>query len=295
MHKIKLPDTKVIVFNAAAALIMVGALGSLVRTTLFPPTLAGCSTRYAKMTMMRLEQGGQALSAADFQANLAGQDGGVLENISVEKNNSKTAPHVLGVKLGAGKSILRGTGEAGSGVSFPWRPIAGKDLEAACLSYSVFVPEGFDFSSGGTLPGLLAGMREGAAAEHEDSFKAPLFWYDAGKIGAQLRLVMKGNISTSAAMATGRTNAGTGRWVAIEQEIILNKPGTENGIVRVWVDGDLRVSISEVALRETADLRINGVAVDVHYGTFGGQTPGTMDAQLRFTPFYLRWDAVPSR
>ena len=31
------------------------------------------------------------------------------------------------------------------------------------------------------------------------------------------------------------------RWVDLEQEVVLNEPGKANGIVRLWVNDELRV------------------------------------------------------
>ena len=46
----KVPDAKVIVFNAAAVLIAVAAAAAVIRSWVFTPTAAPCSERYTSST-----------------------------------------------------------------------------------------------------------------------------------------------------------------------------------------------------------------------------------------------------
>ena len=41
-----------------------------------------------------------------------------------------------------------------------------------------------------------------------------------------------------------------GRWVRIEQELVLNTPGQADGIARLWLDGDLKAEGTGLKLRE---------------------------------------------
>ena len=81
----KMPDAKVIVFNAAAVLITGAAVVGLLRSVLIKPTSVPCSERYHHSTAFALERGGVLLTAADLQSRLAGKDVGVIDNVSIAR------------------------------------------------------------------------------------------------------------------------------------------------------------------------------------------------------------------
>ena len=81
----KVPDAKVIVFNAAAVLIAVAAAAAVIRSWVFTPTAAPCSERYTSSTTFSLDRAGVVLTAADLQSSLGGKDAGVIENLAIAK------------------------------------------------------------------------------------------------------------------------------------------------------------------------------------------------------------------
>ena len=38
---------------------------------------------------------------------------------------------------------------------------------------------------------------------------------------------------------SAKTTWPSGRWINVEQEVILNEAGKKNGIIRLWLDGEL--------------------------------------------------------
>jgi hypothetical protein len=56
-----------------------------------------------------------------------------------------------------------------------------------------------------------------------------------------------------------------GKWVTIEQEILLNTPDASNGQLRVWVDGDLGLDRRNLQVRSDGVVRFEGMVADTHY------------------------------
>ena len=94
-----LPQSKFIIFNAAAALIGVVAVVAAVKSVLIPAVIPPCSERYHSMTSFSLERGGVVLTAADLQASLGGKDVGVINNIAIAPVKDGPAPLAMGVTL----------------------------------------------------------------------------------------------------------------------------------------------------------------------------------------------------
>lgn len=56
------------------------------------------------------------------------------------------------------------------------------------------------------------------------------------------------------------------RWYAIEQYVKLNTPGRNDGVFRAWVDGRPVLERTNVRYRDTLDLKIESIWLDVYYG-----------------------------
>ncbi len=67
------------------------------------------------------------------------------------------------------------------------------------------------------------------------------------------------------------------RWYAIEQHARMNTPGRNDGILRAWVDGEPAFEKTDVRFRDTADLKIEMVWLNVYEG---GTRPAHADQHL---------------
>jgi hypothetical protein len=63
---------------------------------------------------------------------------------------------------------------------------------------------------------------------------------------------------------TGRLQKN--RWYAIEQFAKMNTPGKADGVLRIWVEGELAFSKEDVRFRDTAALKIESVWLNVYHG-----------------------------
>jgi hypothetical protein len=80
-----------------------------------------------------------------------------------------------------------------------------------------------------------------------------------------------------------------GRWVKLEEEVVLNDPKQSDGILRVWLDGTLAIDRSDLAYRDRPETTITGVNANVHYGHEDPAGGAPKDATIWLTPFEIRW------
>jgi len=282
----RLPATKVIVFNAAAGLVGVAALVSAVRTVLMPAGIAPCTERYHSMTAFHLERGGVTLTAADLQASLGGKDVGVIDNVSVGPMKDAPAPLAMAVVLRQANATPQGSAESKGGATFPWEPRVLQGKAGACLSYHVRFPAGFDFQRGGALPGIGGAD----AGEQGDRFLARLAWRPKGVGGVTVRVTENGATRAVPAEREG-FEFPRGKWVKLEQEVVLNTPKKNDGILRVWVDGTLAIDRTDMSYRARPDVTVSRVSVDAFYGSGPDdpQTAATKDAKVWLSPLEVRW------
>ena len=78
-----------------------------------------------------------------------------------------------------------------------------------------------------------------------------------------------------------------GRWVSVDQEVILNTPGKSDGVLRVWLDGRLSFENRTVAFRTDAAAAVRGILAEVAHA----RQPGARDdaSPVLVTPFEFRW------
>ena len=279
---------RAIAINTGAGIIIATALVTFVHTTFARPYFEVCSTRYNRQLAMQLDRGGAPLAAAELQAVANGQDEGLLDNLTIGQFKEGPAKFAMGVKLAAGTAEQRSQTGAQGGISLPWIPSLMEQPTAACLSYNVYLPADFDFDQGGTLPGLFATTINGQYTD-TPHVAANLSWRGAGvpKMFVQSRA---GETQTMGAFDTYARVLPRGRWLQVDQEVILNTPGQADGTVRLWFDGKLETEVKAAPLRPDAAISIAGVAGDVFFGGSGTGGHAKADTTIWLSPFELRWN-----
>ncbi len=271
----RLPSTKVMLFNAAAIVVTVAAVLAAGRSMFTAPVTPLCTERYLKMTAFGLERAGVMLTATDLQAMSGGRDFGVIDNVSVIRKDGAT-PAAMEVRLSKGASGRQG------GMGFPWQPRALAGKTAACLTYQVFFPADFDFRRGGRLPGFGSGPAD--APQSQQVLVAVPAWSASGRSGAVLH-VPPGE--TTLIQAQADLNFARGRWVKVDQEVVLNTPKSADGVLRVWLDGELAIERKEMNYRATDKVTLSSVVADVHFTSSSAATD--KPANVWLSPFEVRW------
>jgi hypothetical protein len=277
--------------NAAASLVAVAIVALAVRGVLYKEDALPCSTRYDNGTLFGLQdKSGGAISPTDLQGRLAGSDWGLLENTTVVRLKDGPAPVALQISLPKLADKAETSAQPKSGMGFTWLPTKLPNAKAACLTYNVWLPQDFNFGTGGALPGLFGGEAgDTPSLKSKAAFSTRNAWSPDGQ--AQVRTVTaadpKGTIY--AADANG-LELQRGRWSRLEQEVVLNQPGEKDGILRVWVDGKLRLADTAMVFRKDERSLLRGVIADVHYSN-GALTamPSPKTTALQMTPFELYW------
>lgn len=151
--------------------------------------------------------------------------------------------------------------------------------QAVCLRYQVRFPDGFAFVRGGKLPGLYGGTAPTGCLDPADrtGFSARLMWRadGAGEV------YLYGTASDSrcgASLGRGAFAFPTGRWVEVTEEVL---PDPVRGRVRLWIDGQLRVDQSGLALSVG-----DPPGVGLLFSTFfGGDDPSWASPRDQFAEF----------
>ncbi|MBY0225875.1 MAG: hypothetical protein K2Q28_08735 [Hyphomicrobium sp.] len=276
--------------GAISALIVVGWIGY---SAFQNEEIAVCDGRYPTSTRFSLaSSSGESATLSELQARIGSTEWGILQNGRVLESEAGTGTHVLGVTLGKGTSSGYQPDRTRGGIGFSWTPsdMADAHPKAACLSYRVFLPSNFQFSRGGTLPGLMIGADFSPRGEPivGDGAAVRAGWSADGRIVVNVQYATRDGWKNPSAISA-KTVWPSGRWFNVEQEVILNEAGKKNGIIRLWLDGELAGENTTVALRGDDALAMAGVIADVHYGSVFNNATAPEDTEIRVSPFIIRW------
>lgn len=276
----RLPSNTALLLNGAAALIVVASVVSMGRSMIIGNEPASCRERYADAIQWSLQRdNGALLSNSDLQARLGGTDWGVVERVSVV-----SADHASGAAL-AIDLASRTAASQPNGAGFEWAPQSVGRVGAACVSYAFKLDPEFDFAAGGRLPGLLGGPM-GSDRSTPEAFSTRLAWDADG------RLDIHGHMPGASSPRALRNERDPvvlprGRWVSVDQEVVVNTPGRSDGVVRVWIDGRLRFESRNAAFRTDSASGIHGVLAEVAYARPLAKSNAA--SSVLVTPFEYRW------
>jgi len=255
-----------------------------------------CMGFYPPAVSLKLEKGnGSLLTPAALQGRSRSQDWGLMEKVKVERTSGAPVASVFTFKLPKDDVSSSANKKGGSG--FPWRPSKLNGSNSVCLAYDVWIPEDFDFSAGGILPGVASrlSLKRDETDDDDDGelvrrLRAHMTWSAAG----QLQFVAfdpSTNHSNDQIVLRTKNTLVPGRWHRLEQELTVNDADKRNGKVRLWVDGELVLDQKSVTLRKEGDAKFDTALYHVSHGTpFGnGNAKLTQDSVIRISPLHLSW------
>ena len=201
-------------FNIAGVAVLLTAAGYMVMSFVMTPAVLLCSARFPTGVQMTFDgPNGQPLTPVELQGRSGLREWGLLKNAKVVPANGMTGG-VLEVSLASTDDEDKANQ---NGVSFTWQPHQLSKASAACLSYSVYLPEKFAFNEPGFLPGLFGASDLSQVDEKVplDGFAARIGWAQAGDFGVDMRVshsqwLLGGCIQQNrlAARALGQGRAG---------------------------------------------------------------------------------------
>lgn len=280
-----------LIVNGAAAIVGLLMIVLVVFGVTRQEVIPQCSERFASGTLFGLQtKTGAPIGAPDLQARLAGRDWGLLENLKLVA--VKDGPAAVAMQIALPKLAAKPDDEVQpkSGMGFTWLVPGLAQATAACLTYNIMLPEDFNFGLGGFLPGLFGGeTNDVPSPTTKGAFMVRNSWGENGL--ARARMVTAAEPRGLGFQIDPQSlELPRGRWVRIEQEMVLNKAGANDGILRLWVDGKLYHEDLKFAPRAEQQARFRGVIADVHYGTSGQMLAAVpKSTSIQVTPFELRW------
>ncbi|KIM28461.1 polysaccharide lyase family 14 protein [Serendipita vermifera MAFF 305830] len=157
------------------------------------------------------------------------------------------------------------------------------------FSYAVMFQSDFQWAKGGKLPGLFGGIGKlaygcsgGRKQDRDKCFDLRYMWRTSGKgeLYAYLPLnhpntdytllaippYSARNADYGFSVGRGSWTFQAGNWNTMTEYVKLNTPGSEDGTIRVWWNGELVISAENIAVRDY----VNSTFTGVHFQTFFG-------------------------
>ncbi len=246
--------------------------------------LPPCSTRYTLVAdpapPPHARNGKQAIRTGYGTRD----DWGSKQNIEVlSPQQAGLTETALRVYYPEGTSAPSDNGKGGAGF---YATIDGLDhAERACLQYKVRFEPGFDFVKGGKLPGMYGGNAPSGGDEvsGKKGFSMRFMWREDGQ-GELYEYVVKDE-EYGQSVGRGAWTFPTGRWVTVEQEIVLNDPERDNGIARVWIDGRPILEQRGIVYRTNDDIYVDGLMFSTFFGGHGKEWRTPRDQHADFADF----------
>ncbi len=270
-----------VLFNGAGVAVFLTVAGYMANSFFTTETIARCSLRYAPGQQFSMQNSsGGVMSPIELQASLPSREWGMLRNARVVAAKDESS-HFLQVALAATDDE---DGTRTNGVGFVWKPEKLAGATSACLSYKIFLSKDFKFEGDGYLPGLFAAPDLAALDQQQPSggFIARMGWQKEGALGIALNAAP----ATSGRWIVSSTRAvwPLGKWVDVEQEVRLNEKGKTNGLLRVWLDGELQLENGKLDLGANDQVSLSGIVSDIHY--LRGPVAAS---RLTVSPFIVQW------
>lgn len=207
-----------------------------------------------------------------------------LDNSQVVTDSSRQFSKALKVSYVSGSASPLSLKEYGSplgGTQF-FATLGLPPQDSRCLSYYLRFSKDFNFVKGGKLPGLFGGtVNDGRKIpDGTNGFSTRFMWRRHGDGEVYAYLPTSKDHGTS--LGRGQWRFKPGVWHHLEQNIVLNKPGKQDGRVSVWLDGKPVLNVSGLTFRTTTDLQIEGILFSTF---FGGGDPSWATPKSVYTEF----------
>ncbi|MGB6301622.1 MAG: polysaccharide lyase [Rivularia sp. (in: cyanobacteria)] len=210
-----------------------------------------------------------------------------LDNISLIKDSSGRFDKVLRVRYPAGSvspSYARKTNKPIGGGQF-FADLGISPTNTLRLSYYLRFSKDFDFVKGGKLPGLFGGTQVsgGKIPDGTNGFSTRFMWRRNGD--GELYAYLPNSKKYGTSIGRGNWQFIPGKWHHLEQELILNKPGINDGRIKVWLDGKEVLDKGGLTFRTTENLKIEGIFFCTFFGGSSSSWATPKDVEVDFADF----------
>lgn len=252
-------------------------------------TLPPCSERYPLAVHLQpsgwLKSGKQSVRSDYASTRDWGTEDNVLILSPLSSGLTESALRVLYPRNSSSPSDSERDEIPRGGLGFYTEQQHLQETDRACLHYQLRFEANFDFVKGGKLPGLYGGEAPSGGEEvtGENGYSMRLMWREDGQ--GELYAYLLGREGDS--IGRGSWYFPSGRWISVEQEVILNTPGENDGLVRIWIDGWPVLEERGLVYRTTAEVGIDGLMFSTFFGGTGEKWRTPRDQHVDFAGFRL--------
>ena len=163
------------------------------------------------------------------------------------------------------------------------------------LSYRVRMDPGFQFVLGGKLPGLIGGqLNEGTVPDGENGWTARGAW---GPDGIALQHLYHMDQDDEWGDFPEWDEGGgqsfvAGQWTRIDHHVRMNTPGSADGVLETWLDGQLAMRLEGLRFRTTDALGIDRMFFSTFFGGSSAQWAPGSDRTIDFDDFVISEEPI---
>lgn len=164
------------------------------------------------------------------------------------------------------------------------------EWETAFFQYQLMFEENFDWSKGGKLPGLTTYPDTPTGCIDNSDFdgnSVRYMWRENGQLFLYLYYPEKKERCGDYYTMSPPFYFAPGTWYTLTQEVYLNNIGLSDGYIKVWIDGVLSLSLSNLVLRRSGDLYEDDIKMDCFRGGSDSSWASLKDSYVYFDEFKL--------
>jgi hypothetical protein len=154
------------------------------------------------------------------------------------------------------------------------------DTEEATMEYRLKFSEGFVWAAGGKLPGLGGGTLTGNGStpvgctkdvnKITNGFSTRLMWRTRGQLVVYTYFPDRIENSNNCGVDYKFADVQANKWYTVRQYIKMNTPGVKNGILEMYLDGELALRKTDVFFRNSGKSGIKANQAIFHTYRGGG-------------------------
>jgi len=171
------------------------------------------------------------------------------------------------------------------------KAVLSKAVDTAWVSYWVKFENGFDFVKGGKLPGLCGGecITGGNDANGYNGWSARVMWRREGGAVQYMYYVTNEGYGEDLLFdkSPPKKRFIPGQWHRVNTQIIMNTPGTANGVIRTWFDGELSMERKDILIRHTDTLKIDLFYISTFFGGSDATWAPNKDMYITYDDFLV--------
>ena len=160
------------------------------------------------------------------------------------------------------------------------------DFSEAYCDYRFRFESGFAFTKGGKLPGLAGGTATtGCVRPIGDGWSARCMWREEGRLIAYpYHLGQAGDCGDVVELGC---SAQVGEWIRMTQFVRVNGADASDGILRVWVNGDLKLDRRDFEFRTGDAAPVNRFLFSTFFGGSTLEWAPSIDCRAKFDDFRI--------